>query len=59
MSLDKYKVARDKFALDDTASVFCFPCCACLHRKRSEHDNPCRTCDHNRNAVPDEKEIER
>ena len=56
MSLDEYKVARDKFEYDDH-SMMIFPCCVCKHRYGQIKDEPCRTCDHNANSENDDKEI--
>lgn len=46
-------VARDKFAPEE--SHFAVPCCWCKHRHGSDADEPCRTCDHNFNAIPAEE----
>ena len=57
MSLQDYKVNRDKFLIDLTGSVglgLSFPCVCCTHRKMKDSQEPCRTCDHNCNAVKDE-----
>jgi hypothetical protein len=56
MSLQDYQVARDHFRADDMAGVrsFAFPCSACVHRGLRDTQQPCRTCDHNVNAVSDE-----
>ena len=54
MSLRDYVVARDKFLLNGTGTVglsLAFPCCCCTHRNMKDTQEPCRTCDHNANAV--------
>jgi len=60
MSLRDYEVARDKFTLDARnggpprfAHEVAFPCCVCVHAEHTDRDEPCRTCDHNVNAVKD------
>lgn len=55
MSLRDYTKARDKFQLGDGQhfSGFDFPCCDCKHVRQSADMEPCRTCDHNVNAVDD------
>jgi hypothetical protein len=56
MSLEDYVVTRDKFQLHDKGTVgleLSFPCCHCQHRNMRDTDEPCRTCDHNVNAVKD------
>jgi hypothetical protein len=56
MSLRDYVVTRDKFQLHDKGTVgleLSFPCCHCQHRNIRDTDEPCRTCDHNINAVHD------
>lgn len=51
MGLQEYIVRRDKF--DPRQDLgYGFPCCACKHMTQSAKDEPCRTCDHNFNAVP-------
>jgi hypothetical protein len=52
MSLRDYDVNRDKFEADEWGTMV-FPCCACKHGKKRDTDEPCRTCDHNVNAVKD------
>lgn len=62
MSLSDYAVKRDKFKLQNNGTVglyLCFPCCLCNHRHNHDGDEPCRTCDHNVNAVKDEQPNER
>ena len=54
MSLRDYVVVRDKFKLHENGTVgleLSFPCCCCQHRNMRDTDEPCRTCDHNANAV--------
>jgi hypothetical protein len=60
VSLRDYAVARDKFALDARnggpprfAPEVAFPCCVCAHAEHTDSEEPCRTCDHNVNAVKD------
>ncbi len=52
MSLRDYNVNRDKFEADEWGTMS-FPCCACKHVRQSADMEPCRTCDHNVNAVKD------
>lgn len=49
MSLKDYVVERCKFEPQETVSMFAFafPCSACKHRNKDQHDAPCITCDHN------------
>lgn len=54
MSLKDYAVKRDKFQLHGNVTIGLsvqFPCCHCQHRNKRLTDEPCRTCDHNVNAV--------
>jgi len=56
MSLRDYEVPRDKFTLAPDVTVgltLTFPCCHCGNRNRKDDSEPCRTCDHNVNAVKD------
>ena len=53
MSLKDYAVKRDKFEPRPDVG-FGFPCCACRHMDKPSGKDPCRTCDHNVNAVMDE-----
>jgi hypothetical protein len=56
MSLQDYAVKRDKFERSGNGSgslTLDFPCCVCFHRFRKDTEEPCRTCDHNVNAVKD------
>jgi hypothetical protein len=54
MSLKDYAVNRDKFEYGLNYSMFGFPCCVCEHREgKAQNVEPCRTCDHNVNAVKD------
>ena len=50
MPISDYVVQRDKFELNE----FGFPCHCCMHRSKPEYVEPCRTCDHNISAVPDD-----
>lgn len=43
-------VARDKFEPDEEGHM-AIPCCWCKHRHGSDTQEPCRTCDHNCNAI--------
>ena len=51
MPISDYVSPRDKFELDED---FGFPCHCCVHRSKPEHEEPCRTCGHNINAVPED-----
>lgn len=56
MALKDYGVARDKFEIPEHGLVgideqLCFPCCCCVHHYKTDSEEPCRTCDHNSNAV--------
>ena len=57
MSLKDYEVSRDKFELDSdsTDRDLAFPCNMCAYRVNKDSEEPCRTCDHNANAVPDDQ----
>ena len=48
-------VRRDKFE-PENAGHFAEPCCWCVHRFGSDTAEPCRTCDHNANAIQDQDE---
>jgi hypothetical protein len=52
MSLRDYDVKRDKFVAREDGE-FAFPCCVCVSKRKGQHEEPCRTCDHNVNAVKD------
>lgn len=54
MTQDDYKIVRDKFEFD-ISLPWVYLCRACKHRRLSGYDEPCRTCDYNAIAVPDEK----
>jgi hypothetical protein len=51
--LRDYDVNRDKFEADLYGTLV-FPCCCCKYKHGSDDAEPCRTCDHNANAVRDE-----
>lgn len=54
MGLELHFANRDKFELEEPGVggyQLAFPCCVCAHREGSDKDEPCRTCDHNANAV--------
>jgi hypothetical protein len=52
MSLQDWTCASDKFEPEDEGLTrLAFPCCACKHNRKTDADEPCRTCDHNVNAV--------
>jgi hypothetical protein len=54
MSLADYVATpMDRFELDDKSRGLglSFPCNCCKHRHNKDTDVPCRTCDHNVNAV--------
>ena len=53
MAINSFTVARDNFALDQNLPGLAFPCNCCAHRNGNDSDAPCRTCDHNLNAMPD------
>ncbi|TJY57398.1 hypothetical protein E4T66_18500 [Sinimarinibacterium sp. CAU 1509] len=60
MSLEQYRVARDHFEVDEaSAAQLAFPCNVCRHRHGSDRAEPCRSCDHNANAVPAPTHLER
>lgn len=46
-------VPRDRFEPEIPRGGFDIPCCWCKHRHGSDDAGPCRTCDHNANAVED------
>jgi len=48
-----YLVERDNFQHGHDYSIYGFPCCVCEHRQHDAQNEPCRTCDHNVNAVKD------
>ncbi len=48
--LRDYDVNRDKFEADLYGTLV-FPCCCCKYKHGSDDAEPCRTCDHNANAV--------
>lgn len=56
MGLEAHIAHRDHFELDEPSGGYAlaFPCCCCQHRHRTDAEEPCRTCDHNANAVPKE-----
>jgi hypothetical protein len=59
MSLKDYSVLRDNFCLHPLGfnnPRFSFPCCACRNQERKDHEEPCRSCDHNVNSVKDNTE---
>jgi DnaJ-class molecular chaperone len=61
MSLKDYAVTRDKFQLRKDGShalSLDFPCCHCSYCFKAETDEPCRTCDHNSNAVKDPQPVQ-
>ena len=57
MSLQDYAVNRDKFNVTLFGKQFKprynFPCSCCANNDKDERSEPCRTCDHNSNAVKD------
>lgn len=60
MSLQEYTVNRDKFKADDGGGeIFGFPCCCCEYKNQPSDAEPCRTCDHNVNSVPDKSDYQR
>lgn len=55
MALIDFSVGdRDNFEVEGHDSGFCFQCCVCVHRHGLDSEEPCRTCDHNANAVQDD-----
>lgn len=57
MSLQDYIANRDNFVLDeDLMDLFPFPCRDCSHRIKNDTEEPCRSCDYNRNAVREKDE---
>jgi len=56
MSLQIYGVKRDNFFLDvkEILNGLDFPCCCCQFRTCKDSEDPCRTCDHNVNAVKED-----
>jgi hypothetical protein len=56
MSIEKYIVYRDKFEPADPGNSLDFPCCACVHREKTDREQPCVTCDHNACAKQDEEQ---
>lgn len=55
MGLSDYLVQRDKFVANQYGALS-FPCSCCAHAGGDAQDEPCRTCDHNVNAVRDDEE---
>ena len=55
MGLGDYSVNRDKFEYGDDFynREFDFPCCVCKWNQCDCAGEPCRTCDHNVQAVDD------
>lgn len=54
MPISDYTVQRDKFELETGIRGilgFAFPCNVCRHNFHQDNEEPCRTCDHNANAV--------
>lgn len=43
-------VPRDHFEPEEEGHLS-IPCCWCIHRHGRDDEEPCRTCDHNCNAV--------
>ena len=58
MPLSDYEVTRDKFELDHDRDAFKiglgFPCNQCVNNYMDDSEDPCRACDHNINAVPED-----
>ena len=55
MSLADYAVRRDKFKLGKGCDPgLAWPCAMCDWRYGDCNAEPCRTCDHNAFAVPDD-----
>lgn len=54
MALTDYSESNDCFKLDDeVGNGLSFPCCVCEFRHWTDKEEPCRSCDHNANAVRD------
>lgn len=53
MGLDQYSQRRDHFELEECGNLG-FPCSVCIHRHGTDQDMPCRVCDHNANAKPED-----
>ena len=54
MSLQDWTCNHDKFEPEEGGFTrLDFPCCACKHQRKTDADEPCRTCGHNVNAVID------
>ena len=53
MPISDYAVPRDKFQLNRGAVNvgFDFPRNQCTNNSKEDNEEPCRTCDHNINAV--------
>ena len=51
MSLKDYEIKNDHFEPEETRAGFGFPCNACIHRKKDQYEEPCRTCGYNLNAI--------
>jgi len=47
-------VKRDKFEAEDIGHL-AIPCCWCTHQHKTDKEEPCRTCDHNALAAPDQQ----
>ena len=54
MSLRDWTCDNDKFEPEDGGITrLDFPCCACKHQRKTDADEPCRSCGHNINAEPE------
>ena len=46
MAIHEFGVPDDFFQCGDTGE-YCFPCCACTHKKNDADSLPCKFCGHN------------
>ena len=54
MSLRDWTCDHDKFEPEEGGFTrLDFPCYACKHQRKTDADEPCRSCGHNVNAVID------
>jgi hypothetical protein len=54
MSLQEWTCDSDKFEPEEGGFTrLCFPCCSCKHQRKTDEDEPCRSCGHNLGAKID------
>ena len=54
MGLQDWTTDSDKFEPEEGGLTrMSFPCYACKHKRKTDADEPCRSCGHNVNAVMD------